>query len=338
MGDPAGIGPEIVVKALSDGSGVRDRCRPLVIGSAAVLRDAASRWAPGATIIARASIEEVDEKSDRPGTIEVIDVAASSRDDVDQSLPVPGVVSARCGALAVASVRTAAALARGDHVDGIATAPLNKEAMHAAGFRYPGHTELLAEEFGVERFSLALGAEGLYLLHVTTHVALRTACELITTERVLATIVLAQELASALGRDDDEIAVLGLNPHAGENGLFGSEDASAIAPAVALARGQGIAAVGPLPADAALPLAFRGRYRLVIAMYHDQGHVAFKSLFGDRGVNVTVGLPTVRTSVDHGTAFDIAGRGIARHASMVHAIDMAAQLAPAWRARWRPAA
>jgi 4-hydroxythreonine-4-phosphate dehydrogenase len=218
----------------------------------------------------------------------------------------------------------------------MATAPLNKAAMHAAGVRFPGHTELLAHEFGVERVALGLGVDGLFVLHATAHVALREACDLITTERVLGTIGLAHDLAVRLDDASAEIAVLGLNPHAGEGRLFGAEDDDHIRPAVEAAQASGIRAVGPLPADAALPQAFRGRWRYVVAMYHDQGHVAFKSVAGDRGVNVTAGLPALRTSVDHGTAFDIAGRGVARHESMTSAILLAADLAPRWRASGRP--
>ena len=210
------------------------------------------------------------------------------------------------------------------------TAPLNKEAMHLAGHHWPGHTELLAAHFGVENFSLVLTSGGLSFFHVTTHVALREACAMVTEARVGAVIDLAHRFGPAFGVDRPAIAVLGLNPHAGEGGVFGREDVDAIAPAVAAARERGIDAHGPLPADAAVPAALAGRYRSVVAMYHDQGHVVFKSVFGDRGVNITVGLPVVRTSVDHGTAFDIAGQGVARPESMVEAILLAAALAPDW--------
>jgi 4-hydroxythreonine-4-phosphate dehydrogenase len=252
----------------------------------------------------------------------------------DTSAVEPGVASPTGGEAAVSAVRAACALARARVIDGIATAPLNKAAMHLAGYRWPGHTELLAHELGAEQVSLALGCDGLYLLHVTTHVSLAEACRLVTAERVVRYLRLAGELLVALGEEGSEIAVLGLNPHAGEGGLFGSEDDTEIRPAVEAARAEGLNVTGPWPADAALPQAFRGRYRFVVAMYHDQGHAPFKSVFGDRGVNVTVGLPVVRTSVDHGTAFDIAGTGVARHESMVAAVRLAAELAPRWRARW----
>jgi 4-hydroxythreonine-4-phosphate dehydrogenase len=321
MGDPAGIGPEIVAKALGDpATSARRACRPLVIGDP----EALVAWCG----VAVRAIDQVREATFEPGVLEVVRSGPST-------LGVsPGEVSAVAGEAAVAAVRRACALARDDAIDGIATAPLNKEAMHLAGYPWPGHTELLADELDAGQVSLALGCDGLYVLHVTTHVALADACQLVTRERVTRYLRLAGELAAALGREGEEIAVLGLNPHAGESGLFGREDLDEIVPAIAQARAEGLTVSGPWPADAVLPQAFRGRYRLVVAMYHDQGHAPFKSVYGDRGVNVTVGLPIVRTSVDHGTAFDIAGRGIARAESMVAAIELAAALAPKWRAQW----
>lgn len=323
MGDPAGIGPEIVVKSLvHDHSTLAELCLPVVVGDVGVI--SRTLVALGIPIWTVHTIEHTTDATGRAGVIEVL-----------QAGPVlgaiqPGVVQPAAGAAAVAAVRTAAGLVRSGAAAAMATAPLNKAAMHAAGIRFPGHTELLAHEFGVGSVSLALGVDGLYVLHATTHVSMRQAIDLVTTERVLATIELAHGLARSLGTPEAEIAVLGLNPHAGEDRLFGDEDADRIAPAVAAAQARGIPAVGPLPGDAALPQAFRGRWRFVVAMYHDQGHVAFKSVAGDRGVNITAGLPGLRTSVDHGTAFDIAGAGIARHESMTAAITLAAELAPRW--------
>ena len=203
--------------------------------------------------------------------------------------------------------------------------------MHAAGHKWPGHTELLAHEFGVKTFSLVLSAGDLYVFHATTHVSLRQAIEDVNPARMRAVLRLAGAFAKALGRGDKPVAVAGLNPHAGENGIFGSEDADILAPAVAEANAAGILAAGPIPADALFPQAVRGKWEFVIACYHDQGHAPFKSVYGDDGVNITVGLPVVRVSVDHGTAFDIAGKGIAREDSLVLAAERAANLAPAGR-------
>jgi 4-phospho-D-threonate 3-dehydrogenase / 4-phospho-D-erythronate 3-dehydrogenase len=324
MGDPAGIGPEIVAKTIvHDGPG-RPDLRLVAVGDIGTMR-AALDLIEATTWNVRALT--ADQLATAPTAAHTIDVvqAGSALGPLE-----PGVVSAHAGQAAVDAVRTAVDLLKSGRAIAMATAPLNKAAMHAAGTIFPGHTELLAHEFGVSRVSLALGVGGLYLLHATTHVSLRNACDLVTTQRVADTIELAQGLAKSLGTPDEEICVLGLNPHAGEGGLFGDEDDTRIRPAVEAAQRRGANVVGPLPADAALPQAFRGRWKLVVAMYHDQGHVAFKSVAGDRGVNVTVGIPKVRTSVDHGTAFDIAWQGIARHESMTAAVDLAAALAPRW--------
>jgi 4-hydroxythreonine-4-phosphate dehydrogenase len=242
------------------------------------------------------------------------------------------VLSPEAGAAAAQYVIRACALAQAKQIDGIVTAPLNKAAMHAGGYDWPGHTELLAHEFGVTRYSLVLSAGDLYIFHVSTHVSLRRALDLLTQERVLEVLRLANEFARAMGTPGERIGVAGLNPHAGESRLFGHEDADVIAPAVQRARDEGINAVGPLPADALIPSAVRGGYKLVVVCYHDQGHAPFKAVYGDAGVNITAGLPVVRVSVDHGTAFDIAGKGVAREASLVLAVQRAATLAPGWRA------
>lgn len=323
MGDAAGIGPEIVVKALARPE-VHTCCRPLVVGDAAILEAQLRFWAGAGTprIVSLRSIE--DAVWTNPAALQVLQpgpALAGVR---------PGVLSAEAGRGAVAYVLAAVALAKAGEVAGIVTAPLNKEAIHRAGYTYPGHTELLAEQFGVKHYSLVLAARGGFIFHVTTHVALRQALELITFDRVLGQLRLAHLLAAALGRGDEPIAVAGVNPHAGEGGLFGREEIEIISPAVAAAQAEGIPALGPLPADVLFPRAAAGKVHFVVAMYHDQGHAVFKTLYFDEGVNVTVGLPTIRTSVDHGTAFDIAGQGIASDASLVEAIDLAARLGPAW--------
>jgi 4-hydroxythreonine-4-phosphate dehydrogenase len=329
LGDVAGIGPEITARALLGHGDLRLRCRPVVIGDEAAMRLGVLNVGgdPGAVRV----IRSVSEAANTPGTIELIQVGPSLEDVV------LGELSALAGDGAYRFVVEACRLARGGEVDGIVTAPLNKAAMHAGGHNWPGHTELLANEFGVKNFSLVLSAGDLYLFHLTTHVSMRHAIENITIERTVNVLKLAGAFAKSMGTPNELIGLAGLNPHAGESRLFGDEDADILAPAVELARASGLNVVGPLPGDALIPAAVRGKYKLVVVCYHDQGHAPFKAVYGDDGVNITVGLPVVRVSVDHGTAFDIAGQGIAREASLVLSLERAAQLAPGWDQVWQTA-
>jgi 4-hydroxythreonine-4-phosphate dehydrogenase len=329
IGDVAGIGPEITAKMLLRHPEVRDACVPVVVGDAEAMRKGAevAGLDPGAV---RAVADPRDARND-PATIEVFQVG-------------PPLGHVRLGELQPAAgdgayrfVVAACDLAKAGKVGGIVTAPLNKAAMHAGGHEYPGHTELLAEQFGVKDYSLVLSAGDLYFFHLTTHVSMRQAIEQITPRRTRSVIDLAAAFCRALGKPDQPIALAGLNPHAGENRLFGDEDADVLVPAVEAARARGINAVGPLPGDAVIPQAVRGKWRMVICCYHDQGHAPFKAVYGDEGVNITAGLPVVRVSVDHGTAFDIAGRGVAREASLILATRRAAALSPGWRDVWETA-
>jgi len=329
LGDVAGIGPEIAAKMLLGHDDLRQRARLVVVGDVATLQKAAQGL--GADVSRVRAVASPAEATNQPGTIEVIQAGPSLA-----HVP-PGQLHADAGAGSVRFVTTACALARNGEIDGIVTPPLNKAAMHLAGHKWPGHTELLAHEFGVKTYSLVLSAGDLYIFHATTHVSLRQAIQDVTPQRMRAVLRLAGAFARALGRADRPVAVAGLNPHAGENGIFGTEDAEILAPAVAEANAAGILAAGPIPADALLPQAVRGKWDFVIACYHDQGHAPFKSVYGDDGVNITVGLPVVRVSVDHGTAFDIAGKGIAREDSLVLAAERAAQLAPGWNHVWETA-
>ena len=329
LGDVAGIGPEITAKALLGHDDLRERCIPVVIGDEAAMRRGVENVGgdPDRVIL----IGAVSEARNVPGTIELIQTGPSLADvKLGELSPVAGDGSYRF-------VVEACRLARAGEVDGIVTAPLNKAAMHAGGHNWPGHTELLAHEFGVENFSLVLSAGELYFFHLTTHVSMRQAIENITVDRTLNVLELAGAFAKSMGTPDELIGLAGLNPHAGENRLFGDEDADILAPAVAIARERGLNVVGPVPGDALIPAAVRGKYKLVVVCYHDQGHAPFKAVYGDDGVNITVGLPVVRVSVDHGTAFDIAGEGIAREASLVLSLERAAQLAPGWDHVWRTA-
>jgi 4-hydroxythreonine-4-phosphate dehydrogenase len=329
LGDVAGIGPEITARTLLLHPDLRKVCVPVVVGDLDALRVGAR--CAGLDPEAVRVIEDPGAAKNDPNIIELIQVGDSlAQVQVGQLDPAAGDGAYRF-------VVAACALARAGKVDGIVTAPLNKAAMHAAGHTWPGHTELLAHEFGTENFSLVLSAGDLYLFHLTTHVSLSQAIQDCTPERTDTVLNLAAAFTTALGKPHEAIGLAGLNPHAGENRIFGDEDADILEPAVARARARGINAHGPLPADALIPAAVRGKWNMVVACYHDQGHAPFKAVYGDDGVNITVGLPVVRVSVDHGTAFDIAGQGIAREASLVLSCRRAAELAPGWEAVWSAA-
>ncbi len=331
LGDVAGIGPELVLKAWTD-SPLRDLARPFVVGDTALLeRVACQIGAPLGLKVVR--IEQPEDARPDATTIPCLDATSQDLAHVQ-----PGVVDARAGRAAYDFLVTAIDLAMAGRIDAIVTLPLQKEALHDAGIEHPGHTEILAERCGVPEHAMMLylppregdpASAGLGVIHVTLHVALRRIFDLITVENVLSKIRLAHEamgpLTELLGRSP-RIAVAGLNPHAGENGLFGDEERTIIAPAVELARRSHIDASGPIAADTLFSRAVYGEFDAVVAMYHDQGHVALKTIGFDRAVNVTLGLPIVRTSVAHGTAFDIAWQGIASPASLIQATRVAARL------------
>ena len=319
-GDPLGIGPEIVAKAVAGGD---LPARVLILG------DARSLARDGAGL---AALPRVDgpEGLRRLGAPAALDRAS---DDLARALhpdPLPphGQVSAWAGTASHAWVLRGADLALEGGVDGLVTGPIHKEAWHAAGVASPGHTEALAERARAGRVVMLLAGERLRVALATIHVALARVPGLLSAAGIAADLaVLDRDLRARFGLTSPRIAVCGLNPHAGEGGLFGREDRDVIAPAVAAARGRGIDATGPWPADACLPQAAAGRYDAVLAMYHDQGLPVVKALSPRSAVNVTLGLPFVRTSVDHGTAFDVAGRGVADAGSLVAAISLAATLA-----------
>jgi len=328
MGDPAGIGPEITAQALADPS-VRKAARVLVIGDARVM-EAAARVARVGLAVRR--LARVADLTGEPDTIEVVDLA-----NADPDAFAVGRVSAVCGRAAYEYIERGVALATGGEIDAIVTAPINKEALARAGVPHSGHTEILASLTGARAYAMLLMGRELRVIHVTTHVALRRVPELVTRDRVLRTIRLGHEAMRRLGMPAPRLAVCGLNPHAGEGGLFGDEDGVAIGPAIAEARAEGIDATGPWPADTIMSRAAGGEFDCVVAMYHDQGHVPVKTLgfryvdatkawVGLSGVNVTVGLPILRVSVDHGTAFDRAGQGTANPESMIEAVLVAARM------------
>jgi 4-phospho-D-threonate 3-dehydrogenase / 4-phospho-D-erythronate 3-dehydrogenase len=318
MGDPAGIGPEVTLKALAEPD-LYSWCRPLIIGDGRILARAASLC--GADAPRFEPLDDPASGSYTPGRLPLLDLQ-----NADPELCPLGQVSAPSGRAAVEYVLRGVELALAKQVDALVTAPLNKEAMNLAGYHYAGHTELLAERTGSTRVSMLLTGPKLRVVHVSTHVSLREAIERVTVERVGQVIDLAQESMRLLGIANPRIAVAGLNPHASEGGLFGDEEERFIIPALAAARARGLDVRGPYPPDTIFLRASQGEFDVVVAMYHDQGHVPMKLLGFDSGVNVSVGLPIIRTSVDHGTAFDIAQRGIARAESMRQALEVAAQM------------
>ncbi|MFJ8788613.1 4-hydroxythreonine-4-phosphate dehydrogenase PdxA [Streptomyces sp. NPDC102462] len=324
MGDGAGIGPEVVVPALLHPDTLRV-CRPVVVGDAARLREAARILGVECTVV---PVQHPAQAEFTPGRVNVVDLGLLPAD-----LPW-GKLSAVAGDAAYHYVRVAADLALRGEVQGICTAPLNKEALHAAGHLYPGHTELLAHFTGVEEVSMMLSTPKVKVIHVTTHIGLIDAVHRIEPGLVERTVRRGHEAMVRAGVAAPVIGVCGINPHAGENGLFGhGEEETKIVPALEVLRADGIDARGPLPADTAFFLASRGDYDLIVAMYHDQGHGPVKVLGIEAGVNLTVGLPVIRTSVDHGTAFDIAGTGRAEAGSMVEALRQAAEMSTAPAAR-----
>ncbi len=322
MGDAAGIGAEIIMKSLAK-DGVHTWCRPLVIGDAVRLQAAGRIVASSRTVrvVPDANIETTMFENE---IVNCIDLGLIPAD-----LPW-GRLSAIAGAAAFRYVETATKLAMAGRIDAICTAPLNKEALQAGGHHFPGHTEMLAALTGVDEVSMMLMAPNLRVIHVTTHIGLIDAIALIEPGLVQRTIARGYSVLERAGVKRRRIGVCGINPHAGENGLFGhGEEAEKIAPAIAKCRAKGWDVEGPLPADTLFFRAGRGDFDMVVAMYHDQGHAPIKVLGIEAGVNITVGLPVIRTSVDHGTAFDLAGTGRADERSMIEALRQAAGLATA---------
>ena len=314
MGDPAGIGPEIVARLFAEG--VRTRC--VVIGDANLLRRAVR------IVGADLSVVPVAEPEAATGVSGYIEVICAS--DLPADLPV-GRVDPRAGAAAYAYVTRAIDDALAGRLSAIITAPINKLALCAAGINYPGHTEILAERSGASQYAMMLANHELRVLLVSIHISLADAVRAVTPEAELLAIRLAASATRQFGVESPRIAVAGLNPHAGEDGMFGREEIDIIAPAIVRARSEGIDASGPFSGDTVFMRARQGEFDVVVAQYHDQGLIPIKYLGLDHGVNITVGLPFVRTSVDHGTAFAIAGTGRASAASLRAAVEQAAAMA-----------
>ena len=315
MGDPSGIGPEVIVKALTTPPEV---CRIVVIGDAPWLQQNASLWAPGLSI---RPIKEISEAQHESGVLDVLDLH-----NVPENLKV-GHATREGGQAAVQYIRKAVDLATAQKVHAITTAPINKEAIHLAGFKYPGHTEMLADFTNTPEVALMLAGGSLRVVLTTTHVPLSAVRNLLTRDRILKTIRLTHQWLTQVGIEHPCIAVTGLNPHSGDGGIFGDEEATTIAPAIEDAQNEYIKVSGPYSADALFGRIHDASYDAVITMYHDQGMIPIKMASMDRAVNITLGLPIIRTSVDHGTAFDIAGQGVAKPNSLLEAIKVAATLA-----------
>ena len=321
MGDAAGIGPEVIVKALASPV-VWRACRPIVIGSVPVLQQETRRLSSSLTV---APLQEDHGWGPviRRGRIPVFDPLKTPLGRIRTGRPAKSP-----GAASVEFIKTAVQWAMNGRVSGMVTAPINKESLHLAGYLYPGHTELLADLTSTKQVGMMLIGGPLKILFVTTHLSLRDVPDALTTQRVFQAIRLAHRAMKDYFKvPKPRIGVAALNPHAGEHGLFGNEEQDCIAPAVRLAGRARIQASAPLPADTLFGTAVRGTYDVVVAMYHDQGLIPLKTVAFGRCVNLTVGLPIIRTSVDHGTAYDIVGKGKADPQSLVEAIKLAADLA-----------
>lgn len=314
IGDPAGIGPEIAIKGLM--SNERYRNNTLIVGTESILTYYSEELDNPYAL----NIIETPEEFEA-GQINIINAVDLSLDDFEI-----GKVSSVAGDAAYRYLEAAIGLAMEDRIGAVITGPLNKEALHKGGHLYDGHTEIFAELTGTKKYTMMLWSDLMAVVHVSTHVSLREACDRVKKERVYDCIQLAQEAMVRMGVDSPKIAVAGLNPHSGESGLFGNEDRDEITPAIEQAVEEGLDVSGPVPPDTVFLQASKGKYDAVVAMYHDQGHIPMKLLAFDSGVNVTLGLPIIRTSVDHGTAFDIAGQGIANEESIIAALDVSTRL------------
>ena len=326
MGDPASIGPEITIKAFLHDS-LYEKCNPIVIGDSNVLEDAKKTL--GITNLTIHSISSVSEANFQPNVLNVLDMKL-----VDMEHLKRGEVSALAGEAAFQYVNKVIELALNKEIDATVTNAFNKEAINLAGHHYSGHTEIYADFTYTKNYTMMLAHENLRVVHVSTHVSLMEACRRVKKQRVLDCIKIAYQACKDLGIENPKIGVAGLNPHSGENGLFGREEIEEIIPAIEAAKAEGILADGPVPPDTLFSKALGGWYDIVVAMYHDQGHIPLKVVGfvynqedekweAVSGVNITLGLPIIRTSVDHGTAFDQAGKGTASELSLINAIDYA---------------
>lgn len=329
MGDPAGIGPEIIVKALGLEETYK-KCKPLVIGDAKIMEMAVRQLDANLTVNA---ISNVSNAKFEYGTIDVFDLNC-----IDISSFRQGVVQKQCGNAAFQYVVKAIDLAMNKEVDGTVTAPLNKEALNLSGHHFDGHTEIYAHFTGTKKYAMLLADKFLRVIHVSTHVPLRVACDRVKKDRIIEVTELITDACRQFGIEQPRIGIAGLNPHASDGGLFGYEEEKEIIPAVNELTDRGFNVIGPVPPDSLFAKARCGQFDGCVAMYHDQGHIPFKvcgfqwnqttgKMESAEGVNITLGLPIIRVSVDHGTAFDVAGKGIASPSAMLLSIDYATKMA-----------
>lgn len=329
MGDPAGIGPEIILQSLALEE-TYQKCNPLVTGDAGVMEYVAKQQGSKLSIH---RIKNVSEAVFELGTVDVLDLNLIDMDSFEQ-----GKVAVQCGNAAFQSVVKAIDLAMSNEVDGTVTAPLNKEALNLAGHHYDGHTEIYATFTHTKKYAMLLADEFLRVIHVSTHVPLRKACDLVKKERIIDVTELITDACKQFGIKNPKIGIAGLNPHASDGGLFGDEERLEIEPAVEELKQRGFNVEGPVPPDTLFAKAKCGKFDGCVAMYHDQGHIPFKvvgfnwdketgKMSTAKGVNITLGLPIIRVSVDHGTAFDVAGKGVASPDAMLLSIDYATKMA-----------
>jgi 4-phospho-D-threonate 3-dehydrogenase / 4-phospho-D-erythronate 3-dehydrogenase len=329
MGDPAGIGPEVAAKTIAE-ENIYKISRPLLIGDASTMIEALKI---AKTDLSINPINQISEAKFSPGSIDIIDLK-----NVDLEKIEFGKISAKAGKAAFEAVHKVIKLALENKIAATVTGPINKESIQMAGFDFPGHTEIYAHYTKTQDYAMLLVYENLRVIHVSTHVSLKRSCELVKKDRILKVIKLLNDACIKFGIQAPRIGVAGLNPHASDGGLFGAEERKEILPAIKQANASGYIVEGPYPPDILFPMAQGGHFDGCVAMYHDQGHIPFKLMGFDwdskkqsmgsvRGVNITTGLPIIRTSVDHGTAFEIAGKGIASPESMIYAIEYAVKLA-----------
>lgn len=329
MGDPASIGPEIALKAVLNPE-IHAICKPLLVGDVTVFRHIAEVL--GLTLDINA-VQKVADAAFEIGTVDIYDLK-----NTDLTKVTFGEISAEAGNASFESVTKVIDLALQGEIDATVTGPINKKSINEAGHHFAGHTEIYAHYTGTKKYAMLLVEENMKVIHVSTHVSLRQACDLVKKERIVEVVELLQNGLVSLGEKNLKIGIAGLNPHAGDSGLFGTEDDEEILPAVEEARAKGYDVDGPVPADTLFSKAATGYYGGIVAMYHDQGHIPFKltgfkwnpekqQMDSVKGVNITMGLPIIRTSVDHGTAFEIAGKGVASPDAMLLAIQSAVQLA-----------
>lgn len=323
MGDPAGIGPEVVIKSFASNEGLQMDCYPFVLGDGELLRKTHQDLNIDLEIRPFQKLEDLSQETFKDRTMNVLDF-----DNVDLEELVKGEVQSSCGKSSFEYIEKACEFCLGGEIQAMVTGPINKQSLKAAGHPYPGHTEILADLCGVstEDVTMMLVSGNLRIFHVTLHQSLRSAVESIDKEGVVKTIELAERVLGEMSIASPEIGVAALNPHASDGGRFGNEEDKIIEPAIEKARSSGIDAKGPIPADTLFTRAKEGEFDGEVALYHDQGHIPIKMSGFMEGVNVTVGIPIIRTSVDHGTAFDIAGKGKADPRSMIRAVKIAKQM------------